>query len=85
MGSIIGAMEDPDNGGVVEIQKSAIVEFLTPFGGLGKIVSGVMQIFGIPKIERDEVRSKVDAAVSNGDPCHIVFEMGPYHYRVRIG
>lgn len=69
----------------VDFAKSAVVEFLTPFGGLGKIVAGVMQIFGIPKIERDEVRGKVDAAISSGVPCFISFEMGEYRYRVRIG
>jgi hypothetical protein len=69
----------------IEFQKSAVVEFLGPFGGLGKIVAGVMQMFGIPKIEREEVRAKVDAAVASGDACWIAFEMGEYRYRVRIG
>lgn len=69
----------------IDFKKSAVVEFLTPFGGLGKIVAGVMQMFGIPKIEREEVRAKVDAAVSSGEPCFIVFEMGSYRYKVRIG
>lgn len=68
----------------VDFQKSAVVEFLTPFGGLGKIVAGVMQIFQVPKAEREEVRAKVDAAVAKKDPCFISFEMGEYKYRVRI-
>jgi hypothetical protein len=77
-------MSDEQKWNEVDFQKSTVVEFLGPFGGLGKIVAGVMQMFGIPKIERDTVRTKVDAAVASGDPCFIVFEMGEYRYRVRI-
>lgn len=69
----------------IDFKKSAVVEFLTPFGGLGKIVVGVMQMFGIAKAEREEVRAKVDAAVASNTPCYIAFEMGEYKYKVRIG
>jgi len=77
-------MEQRDGFNEIDFKKSIVVEFLQPFGGLGKLVAGVMQILGLPKPEREEVRKQVEEATTNGDPCHIVFEMGQYRYRVRI-
>lgn len=68
----------------VSFDKAEIVSFLTPFGGLGKLVAGVMQMLGVERAERDKVRSEVDAAVASNEPCFIVFELGRYRYRVRI-
>lgn len=69
----------------MKINRSSVIDYLAPFGGLGKIVSGVMQMLGVPKADREVARGKVDEAVASGQPCLIVFELGEYRYRVRIG
>lgn len=69
----------------LDIPRSTVIDYLSSFGGLGKIVAGVMQMLGVPRADREQARLKVEEAIATGHPCMITFEMGDYRYRVRIG